>query len=302
MVAKRFRILYLPEGETTIRQSDWDRTRVITIASISMTVLLAVMVGLGVLAAKMTESFEQRSLRRENSLLMKEITELRQGVDALKMSMESLEKTDDILRVMVDLPPIDKDVRAVGVGGSIPYDLYRQDDPAQDIMLDLGTLEREVKLQYESFNKIQERMQANEDLILHTPSIWPVDGGRLTDYFGNRPDPFTRRIRPHYGIDIGAKRGTHVYASADGVVKTAKRKYTFGKLIIINHGYGFETVYGHLHSYAVTPGQEVKRGDLIGTVGNTGRSTGPHLHYEVRINGTAVNPLDFMFEGYAYNR
>lgn len=302
MLAKRFRILYLPEGETTIRQTDWDRTRLITIAGASIAVVLAVMVGLGVMAAKMTESFEQRSLRRENSLLMKEIAELRQGVDALKMSMESLEKTDDILRIMVDLPPIDKDVRAVGVGGSIPYDLYRQDDPAQDIMLDLGTLEREVKLQYESFSQIQERIQANEDLILHTPSIWPVDGGRLTDYYGKRPDPFTGRIRPHYGIDIGAKRGTHVYATADGVVKTAKRKYTFGKLIILNHGYGFETVYGHLHSYAVTPGQKVKRGDLIGTVGNTGRSTGPHLHYEVRINGTAVNPLDFMFEGYAYNR
>jgi hypothetical protein len=302
MIAQRFRILYLPEDRSTARQFNWTRTRFIAIACGSLCLTLFLAIGLGVLVARMSESFEQRSLRRENNLLMKEISELRYRIDELKTSMSSLEQTDNIIRVMVDLPPIDEDVRKVGIGGSVAKDYSRPTDPAQDLMLDLDKLEREIKLQRESFEHIQERIETNQDLILHTPSIWPVDGGRLTEYFGKRRDPFTHRIRPHYGIDIAAKRGTRVYATADGVIEEAKRKYAFGKVIIINHGYGFETVYGHLHSFSVTPGQKVKRGDLIGTIGNTGRSTGPHLHYEVRIDSNPVNPLDFMFEGYSFAR
>ena len=302
MIAKRFRILYLPEEQSVKKQYSFSRTRIFTVVGGAIVITLVLVVGLGVLVARLTESFEQRSLRRENDLLMKEISELRYGVDELKASMSSLEQTDNLLRVMVDLPAIDKDVRNVGIGGSVPLDLSHLNDPAQDLMLDLDKLEREIKLQRESFEQIQTQIQANEDLILHTPSIWPVDGGRLTEHFGKRRDPFTHQIRPHYGIDIGAKRGTHIYATADGVVKEAKRKYGFGKVIIIDHGHGFETIYGHLHSFAVSPGQEVKRGDMIAAIGNTGRSTAPHLHYEVRIDGKPVNPLDFMFEGYTFAR
>jgi hypothetical protein len=302
MVAKRFRVLYLPEETSAARQFNLTRARILTVVGGAIALVLVLAVALGMLVAKYTESFEQRSLRRENNILMAEISELRHGVDALKASMESLEQTDDILRVMVDLPPIDKDVREVGIGGALYSDLDRPEDPAQYLLLDLDKLEREIKLQHQSFDEIRESIQQNEDLILHTPSIWPVDGGRLTSYFGKRRDPFTRRIRPHYGIDIGAKRGTKVFAAADGVVKEVKRKYAFGKVVIIDHGYGFETVYGHLHSYAVSVGQAVKRGDLIAAVGNTGRSTAPHLHYEVRIDGKPVNPLDFMFEGYSFAR
>jgi hypothetical protein len=302
MIAKRFRVLYLPDDRSTAKQVSLSRVRFLAIVVGGFVVACVSIIGIGVFSARVTESFEQRSLRRENNLLMKEISELRYGLDELKTSMSSLEQTDNLLRVMVDLPPIDQDVRNVGIGGAVSQDMFRPNDPAQDLMLDLDKLEREIKLQRESFEQIQTRIEANQDLVLHTPSIWPVDGGRLTEYFGKRRDPFTRRIRPHYGIDIGAKRGTRVYATAEGVVKEVKRKYAFGKVIIIDHGYGLQTLYAHLHSYAVTPGQKVKRGDLIATVGNTGRSTGPHLHYEVRINDQPVNPLDFMFEGYAYAR
>ena len=302
MVDNRFKILYMPEDSSGYKQFCFTRTRLYALI-VSITVFtLALVIGAGVLVAKLTESFEQRSLRHENSLLMKEITELRYGVDELKTSMETLEDTDNMLRIMIDLPLINEDVREVGIGGSVPYEFSNPNNPARDVMLDLDKLEREVKLQRESFEQIQQKILDNQDLIEHTPSIWPVDGGRLTSYFGKRHDPFTRRFVPHYGIDISAKRGTHVYATASGLVKVAKRKYTFGKVVIIDHGYGFETVYGHMHSFAVTAGQKIQRGDLIGTVGNTGRSTGPHLHYEVRINNQAVNPLDFMFEGYSFAR
>jgi len=264
--------------------------------------VLILVIGVGIFAARLTESADQRSLRRENNMLMKEISELRYGMDGLKSSMASLEQTDKQLRIMADLPAISPDVREVGVGGNASLDLFRSDDPSQELRLDLGKLEREIKLQRESFDEIQKRIELNQDLVLHTPSIWPVDGGRLTANFGKRHDPFTNRLCTHYGIDIAAGRGTRVFAAADGVVKDVQRKYAFGKVVVIEHGYGFQTVYCHLNSFLVKPGQKVKRGDFIATVGNTGRSTGPHLHYEVMINDQPVNPLDYMFEGYALAR
>jgi hypothetical protein len=301
-IANRFKFLVLTEGSSAIKQFTMSRTRLLAILGGVMASLMLLVVGMGLLVARFTESVEHKSLRRENNILMKELSELRFGVDALKASMVSLEQTDNLLRLMVDLPPINKDVRAVGVGGSISEEDSNPYDPAMDLTLDLDKLEREIKLQGDSFGQIKSRIVANQDLVAHTPSIWPVDGGRLSSYFGKRHDPYTGKIVPHLGVDISANRGTRVYAPADGVVIQSKPQYGLGKVVTIDHGYGFRTVYGHLNSIAVLPGQKVKRGDLIAFVGNTGRSTGPHLHYEVHVNGNPVNPLDFMFEGYASNK
>jgi len=302
MIAKRFRILYLPEDTSTGKQFTWTRVRFFALAGSIAVAAVILVIGLGVIAARLTESADQRSLRRENNMLMKEISDLRYGIDELKSSMASLEQTDKTLRIIADLPVLSPDIREVGVGGAVSLDLFRADDPAGELRVDLDKLEREIKLQRDSFSEIEQRLERNQDLVLHTPSIWPVDGGRLTANYGKRRDPFTYRISPHYGIDIAAARGTRVFAAADGVVKEVQRKYAFGKVVAIDHGYGFETVYCHLNSFIVKPGQKVKRGDFIATVGNTGRSTGPHLHYEVMINDQPVNPLDYMFEGYALAR
>ena len=119
---------------------------------------------------------------------------------------------------------------------------------------------------------------------------------RITSRFGYRKDPFSGYKRPHKGLDFGAMRGTPIMATADGRVTMSKRVPTFGKVVIINHGFGFETVYGHMQSFNVKVGDKVKRRDVIGLVGNTGRSKGPHLHYEVRVNSKQVDPLDYVFD------
>jgi murein DD-endopeptidase MepM/ murein hydrolase activator NlpD len=126
------------------------------------------------------------------------------------------------------------------------------------------------------------------------PSIWPIDTGEITDTYGGRRDPFGGGSEFHSGQDIRAPRGTPIYASANGVLTLAGWKNGYGNTVVVDHGNGLTTLYGHLSKVEATLGQEVKRGDLLGLVGSTGRSTGPHLHYEVRINEVAVNPTHYL--------
>ena len=132
-------------------------------------------------------------------------------------------------------------------------------------------------------------------LAAATPSIWPAHGW-LSSMVGSRPDPITGGADYHQGLDISADQGSAVYATADGVVSFASREGAYGNLITIDHGYGLETRYGHLSRYDVKAGAKVKRGDIIGRVGSTGRATGPHLHYEVRANGRLLNPLQLLLQ------
>ncbi|MDQ6419728.1 M23 family metallopeptidase [Paenibacillus sp. LHD-117] len=129
-----------------------------------------------------------------------------------------------------------------------------------------------------------------------TPTIWPADNRKITSTFGVRRDPFSRRSALHAGLDIGGNRGDPIYAAADGVVTLSERAYPQGNNIIINHGRGIETRYMHLNERLVKVGDKVKKGQLIGELGNTGRSTGPHLHYEVIVNGTQVDPMPYIQE------
>lgn len=134
-----------------------------------------------------------------------------------------------------------------------------------------------------------------ESLLNSTPTILPADGW-ITSYFGQRISPWAGRLKMHEGLDVGAPYGTPIYAPADGIVTFSGMKAGFGKFVQIDHGYGIETIYAHNQSLSVRSGQKVKRGTLLASIGNTGYSTGPHLHYEVRVNGIAVDPLYFILE------
>jgi len=145
---------------------------------------------------------------------------------------------------------------------------------------------------------ILEKFEARRKQLEHIPSIKPLLSGRITDLFGKRKDPFVYRTRHHQGLDIGAPRGTEVFAPANGVVELVKTTYRrnsgYGKAVVINHGYGIKTLYGHLSAINVKAGQKIGRWDLVGLVGETGRATGPHLHYEVWVDGAACDPLRFI--------
>jgi murein DD-endopeptidase MepM/ murein hydrolase activator NlpD len=150
-----------------------------------------------------------------------------------------------------------------------------------------------------SFRSVLKEMFSNKDRLEHLPAIMPIsneDLRRTGSGFGMRRHPILNIYRMHEGIDFHAPVGTEVYATADGIVKDVRTSETFGKMIAIDHGYGLETIYAHLNAYHVRKGQKVKRGNLIGFVGNTGLSKGPHLHYEVHIFNREVDPVNYFFK------
>lgn len=146
-----------------------------------------------------------------------------------------------------------------------------------------------------NIHELDQFLLDKESYLNSTPTILPADGW-ITSYFGQRMSPWAGRLKMHEGLDVGAPYGTPVYAPADGIVTYSGMKAGFGKFVQIDHGYGIETIYAHNQTLNVRPGQRVKRGTLLAGVGNTGHSTGPHLHYEVRVNGIAVDPLYFILE------
>jgi len=241
-----------------------------------------------------------QSLKNQNRELVRIMEDMKVRLDDAEEGLTSLVGQDEALRVYADLPPVDDDVRALGTGGTVNDFTRDYEDllPGTDIQLNslegnLASLGREITLQRNSYEQIYSKLSQDVSRLRRTPSISPVNRGYLTSSFGTRKDPFTGKRRMHHGQDFGVLTGTPVYATADGVVKSRKGNTGYGKTIILDHGYGIKTIYAHLQRYIVNPGDEVERGDLIAYSGNTGRSTGPHLHYEVRVNNIPMNPRHY---------
>ena len=162
----------------------------------------------------------------------------------------------------------------------------------------IDLISKQLYVQSKSFDEILDLSRQQKDRLQHIPSIQPVankDLSRVASGYGTRIDPVYGTLRFHAGMDFTAKEGTDIYATGDGVVTLAEWKQGYGNCIIIDHGYGFETLYGHMSSYVAKRGQKVKRGELIGKIGSTGKSTGPHLHYEVHVKGKPDNPAKYYF-------
>ncbi|MFQ6613338.1 MAG: peptidoglycan DD-metalloendopeptidase family protein [Fidelibacterota bacterium] len=233
------------------------------------------------------------------------LNELQSQIGILDSQIADIEEQDKAVRMYADLPGIDQDVRDLGVGGVQLEQPRGLDGPApdleqkiSDLELNVDQLSRQVKLELASYRTIYDKVKTNTELMKNIPSIRPVYGGYLNSPFGYRIDPFDGKRRFHYGQDFSVPSGTPIYATADGVVQQARYRGGFGKTIKINNGNGYSTIYAHLSKISVKYGQKVKRGDIIGYSGNTGRSTGPHVHYEVHYYGTPQNPLDYFFSGY----
>lgn len=233
-------------------------------------------------------------LNQENEIVRAEIEKIEEEISDLAVLIDSLEEYDKKLRTYASLNPIDDDLRAMGIGGSIEF--QNADGMSTDVREDLASLSETLdnllarsRLQKESFNDIVHYLDEKQFLREHTPSIIPVQGWFMSG-FGYRIDPFTGQVKMHEGLDIAAPRGTPIISPGDGTVKFAGERHGFGLTLVINHGYGFNTLYAHCQRLNVEEGDKVERGDVIAFVGNTGKSTGPHLHYEVRVFQKPVNP------------
>jgi murein DD-endopeptidase MepM/ murein hydrolase activator NlpD len=211
------------------------------------------------------------------------------------------DRDDNIYRVIFEADPIPSEVRKAGYGGSERYARLSgvsNSDIIASTTKKLDMITSQMVVQSRSYDDVFKLAKNKEKIIASIPAIQPVDFHdlrRIGSYFGYRTDPFYKVSKFHEGMDFTAAIGTPAYATGDGVVSLAEYSSGYGNKIVINHGFGYETVYAHLSRIKVKVGQRVTRGEVIGLVGNTGKSTAPHLHYEVHKNGQPINPIYFFF-------
>lgn len=245
--------------------------------------------------------FLVRTLKRENQTLREQLTELASKTKSIDSELRTVKQLEAKLRIMLNAETHETVTPNFGIGGpsNEPDDLgilYSTSDTTvayNKINSKLENLDERLKKQETALVEVYELMQERNSILASTPSIWPTRGW-ITSGFGYRIYPFTGETKFHEGLDISTRIGTDVVATADGIVVETGYDITYGNNIIIDHGFGFITRYGHLSSINVKTGSVVKRGQKIGEVGNTGFSTGPHLHYEIRINGVPVNPENYI--------
>jgi murein DD-endopeptidase MepM/ murein hydrolase activator NlpD len=234
---------------------------------------------------------ETERLRNENAQLRAENLEYKENAPRLQGKVEYLQSMVTKLGVMAGLEQSLPDARIGGQGGVPGSEIQA---PTTELR-SLSSMDRDLTTLTDRSVKLEEFYKDQSAQLSSTPSIWPVRG-YLSSNFGNRIDPFTRGRDFHPGIDISTPSGTSVQAPADGIVVSAGVKGAYGNAIIIDHGFGLLTRYGHLSGYNVRPGQRVRRGDVIGFVGSTGRSTSPHLHYEVWNKDQNQNPIHYILD------
>jgi murein DD-endopeptidase MepM/ murein hydrolase activator NlpD len=299
MFSRRYTVLIADRSTGVVRRVTVSLRTVATV--VGSVLIVPVLIGLG---AKWSNSTEVQQLRASNDALTTENGNYRDTTGELASQIQSLEGVIDELgsrskldpaqrRAIAQLPALVKD-RAVGgtsqTNAAISTVLSASLVSPEDTFGVLRTLLSALETRLSTVRTAVDRQQR---LAAAVPSIWPAKGW-LTGEFGRRPDPFTGESAFHQGLDISASRGQPVYATADGTVQSAAYDGEYGNLIVLKHDFGMTTRYGHLSAFKVKHGQTVKRGDVIGYVGSTGRSTGAHLHYEILANGNLLNPLKLL--------
>lgn len=249
------------------------------------------------------ETPKEKALHRELANMELQFELLNKKIDQAQTVLSEVEDRDNNLyRVYFEANPIPAEQRKAGFGGVNRYKDLEGFDNSKLIInttRNLDILTKQIVVQSKSLDEIAKLAEEKEKLLAAIPAIQPVkneDLTRIASGYGYRTDPFTKARKFHYGMDFTAPRGTPIYATGDGVVARADNTATgYGNHIVIDHGYGYESLYGHLYKYNVRAGQKVQRGDIIGFVGSTGRSEAPHCHYEVFKDGERINPINFYY-------
>lgn len=284
-MSRRFTFLYIPDSGK--------KTRRISISHpLLYSALTLILIGSAAMGWVITDynrlQFDQQhfnDLLVENSEQRQKLSQLGRDLDGLRREMIILSDANAQIQGTLGSGSEKEINLPVGIGGSIetrPADMTLLQQQINDLRL-------AIDLRRDSQEEVRNLLNDKHSLALATPSGWPTKGW-LTSYFGVRASPYSDQEKMHEGLDIAANTGTLVTATADGVVVKSTTEPGFGKVVMIDHGYGYRTIFGHNSKLLVKAGTRVKRGDKIAEVGNTGRSTGSHLHYEIRLNGVPINP------------
>ncbi len=246
---------------------------------------------------------KEKILQQQNNALRNNYANLQDELESLEKQMKELEKRDnDVYRSIFEAAPVPDSARAKEIAEEQEIALVerlKDDQLVTSITNTLNSLKSRVVAQQKSYEEVNELVNNKEKLLSHTPAIQPVsnkDLNRIASGYGARIDPVYKTVKFHYGLDFAAPQGTPIYATADGTVTIAGNTGNgYGNYVVINHGYGYETLYGHMVRVKARNGQQVKRGEVIGWVGSTGKSTGPHCHYEVHKNDQKIDPIYFFY-------
>lgn len=306
-MAKKLSFIILTNAGKTVRQFT------VPIALIVALVLVAIS-GAAVLGISF---FDYRALRQSiagNHRMAQTIDDQREAISQQRLQIQSfaheintlkeklvkLDQFEKKIRVIANLEPSEGEDSLFGVGGAAPDDLdarleltERHEGLMREMHLQVDELDKASQRQESSFGNLFDTLEGQRNLLASTPAIRPSSGW-MTSRFGYRTSPFTGRKEFHKGMDIANRKGTAILATADGIVSFAGNKGAMGNIVVIDHGHGLVTRYAHLSKALKNRGEPVKRGDIIAQMGNSGRSTGPHLHYEVQLNGVPVNPAKYI--------
>lgn len=298
----------MPDDHSHVRQVRVSRETVRT-AAISAVIVLSILGALGVgFFVKEAHRLRAERLAQENELLTREVHDIRAKLASMEGWMDRLARMDRQYRLVAGLTPIDKDVQLAGVGGPgtetlQSNELWRTNPELGEMTFstayDLNALIRRAQLLASSWEQATDSLTRTQDRWLRTPSIQPVDGYISSSFSHSRWHPILNRPRPHEGIDITALPGAPIIAAAAGRVVYAGWRGQYGRMIEIDHGYGVVTRYAHASKVLVERGDAVERGEKIAEVGQTGLAKGPHLHYEVLVDGRPVDPRRYILNGNA---
>ena len=298
MAKRRWTVVFVPHDAEPSRIMEVSY-RVVKTAIGGAVLAAAAALGLGYVTVSRTVDLTQSArLAQENARLEQQLDELNGRLANLADTLTRISQRDARIRVLANLEPIDPQVQAAGIGGptvgEVEGDVGRAMRRTTEVRVDLNALIRRANLLASSFKETADSLSVHSARLSATPSIMPTQGWLSSAFSSMRSHPILHVARPHEGIDVTAPMGTPIEAPAAGVVRDAGWEAGYGNTIVIDHGFGTVTKFAHASKILVREGQRVSRGQRIALVGNTGLATGPHLHYEVHVNGRPVDPLRYV--------
>ena len=304
--AKHTKSYYYLDEQLQVREVRWPRLKVAGVALLAVVACLAAVLGAtyGYFNLLGPGNGGAGNLAAENRELKSQLQALTSRMGGLESSLGMLDQQGNQLRLMVDLPALDTSARIAGTGGAADVEpvlpAVASDDARQSLQSANAALRKligEVRVEEQSYSQILEKYNSNKAYFAALPALKPMEGYYSANDFGLRMHPVLGVLKTHTGLDIVNDVGTPVYAAADGVVELAGHSGGgYGIVVVLKHAFGYQTLYGHLSKILVREGAAVKRGALIAKSGRTGLVSGPHLHYEVRLNGVCRNPIDYFFD------
>lgn len=303
----RYTLIVVPDRLAEVRRFPLRKAWIFQALAVMTAAMVAALVMVVHYVNVVDEARENPGLRDENLKLKGELAVVREQLEHVGQTLDRVERFDQKLRAITLLSDPQRNLamgpteqQMLTPSGDNQFVRSKDTEGVQVLAKKLDKLSAEATRQEQSLQELQAYFQDQKSLLASVPSVWPTLGAAgqrwVTSEFGSRSDPYTSERVMHAGLDIAGPHGQAVVSPSDGMVVFSGLEGAYGNVVVVDHGYGIKTRYGHLASINVKPGERLKRGDQVGTLGNTGRSTGPHLHYEVRVNGIAQNPRKFILE------